>query len=121
MKNHNVKISRYDNILPIIMFLLSLQVEDFGQSTTIYCYFAIAPDAVILVEEGTNEVVFTVPCRSVIGWTSTPDSLRIYYDHGECVVLRVTCTEPDEVLEIVNRLSLLTQGCEVGLSIAWIL
>jgi hypothetical protein len=40
-------------------------------------------------------------------------SLRLYYNHGECIVLKTTNPEVDEIQEIVSRLLGVTQGCEV--------
>ena len=51
-------------------FLSHLQAEDFGQSDVANCLLGIAADNVVLVDEITKEVIFTMPSRAVIGWTS---------------------------------------------------
>ena len=41
-------------------------------------------------------------------------SLRLYYDQGECIVLRTYMSDIDEVQEVVRRLTVVTDGCEVS-------
>ncbi|XP_064624047.1 signal-induced proliferation-associated 1-like protein 1 [Lineus longissimus] len=90
----------------------AVQVEDFGQSVQVDCLLGISTEMVVVIEEETRDVVFAVHCRSVIGWTSQTNSLRLYYNHGECIVLKTTRSEGDEVQEIVSRLLAVSQGCE---------
>ena len=46
------------------------QVEDFGQSDAVSCLLGIASESIVLLDEITRDVIFTMPCRAVIGWTS---------------------------------------------------
>ena len=57
-------------IIHSLIFIVTLQVEDFGQSEVANCLLGIAAETVVLVDEITKEVIFTMPCRAVIGWTS---------------------------------------------------
>lgn len=51
------------------------------------------------------------PCiDSSTYFLSLPRSLRIYFNHSECVMVRVYPSEVDEVSEITARLSLVTRG-----------
>ena len=43
-------------------------------------------------------------------------SLRLYYDQGECIVLRTYMSDIDEVQEVVKRLTVVTDGCEVSVT-----
>ena len=43
-------------------------------------------------------------------------SLRLYYDQGECIVLRTFMSDIDEVQEVVKRLTVVTDGCEVSVT-----
>lgn len=88
----------------------NVQVDDYGQSTTINCSLGISCDTIVLLEEGINEVVFSCPTSSVLGWTSQSNSLKMYHHQGECVVIHLK--DLDETLEIVNRLSCVTAGHE---------
>ncbi|XP_013415008.1 signal-induced proliferation-associated 1-like protein 2 isoform X2 [Lingula anatina] len=92
----------------------SVQVEDFSQNSNINCFLAIAPDSVVVIEEESKDVVFTIPSKSVIGWTTGTDSIRIYYDHGECVLVKphAGCDITEELQEIISRLQVVTQGIE---------
>ena len=40
-------------------------------------------------------------------------SLRLFYNHGECVVLRTQSGDSEEVGEIISRLLTVTPGAEV--------
>ncbi len=41
----------------------------------------------------------------------------MYYNRGECLAVRTApLIDTDEVAEIVNRLKVVTRGCEVSLS-----
>ena len=44
-------------------------------------------------------------------------SLRLYYDHGECIAMRTIESEVNEVQEIVSRLENVCYGCEVNKNI----
>ena len=42
-------------------------------------------------------------------------SLRIYYNRGECLAIQTApLMDTDEITEIVNRLGVVTRGCEVN-------
>ncbi|XP_061414959.1 signal-induced proliferation-associated 1-like protein 2 isoform X1 [Lethenteron reissneri] len=74
------------------------------------CLLGISNQVVVLVDRvARSGVVFNCTTRDVIGWTSSQNALRIYYERGECIDLTVA---PDEVVEIVQRLQLVTRGCE---------
>ncbi|UYV74634.1 SIPA1L2, partial [Cordylochernes scorpioides] len=89
-----------------------VQVEDFGQATVVEAILGVSADTMVVVEETTREVIFACPCNSVLGWTSTPGSLKVFYHQGECILLRPRDSEADEVREMVARLECVTSGCE---------
>lgn len=33
------------------------------------CFLAVAADTIVLMETTSKEVIFTIPCSTVIGWT----------------------------------------------------
>lgn len=45
------------------------QVEDMGSAVQVECMLAIAADTIVLVDAASKDVIFTVPCSTVIGWT----------------------------------------------------
>ncbi|GAB1604461.1 signal-induced proliferation-associated 1-like protein 2 isoform X2 [Argonauta hians] len=92
--------------------VFSVKVEDFGLATRIDCILGIAAENVVLVEEVTKDVIFSVPNTKVLGWAIFTPSLKLYHSQGECVEIMPSSGDPDEVLEIVSRLSAVTLGCQ---------
>ena len=43
--------------------------------------------------------------------------MRLYYDQGECVALRAYQSDMDEIQEVVTRLTTVTDGCEVCVTV----
>ncbi|XP_029648674.1 signal-induced proliferation-associated 1-like protein 2 isoform X2 [Octopus sinensis] len=89
-----------------------VKVEDFGLANRIDCIFGIAAENIVLIEESTKDVIFSVPCTKVLGWTAFTTSLKLYHSQGECVEIMPSSGESDEVLEIVSCLSAVTLGCQ---------
>ena len=55
---------------------LLYQAETFGalpDGKNIPCVFGISVDSVVLVDDSTKETVFSIPSKTVIGWTSKDD------------------------------------------------
>ncbi|XP_066281266.1 signal-induced proliferation-associated 1-like protein 2 isoform X4 [Branchiostoma lanceolatum] len=88
-----------------------IQIDDFSTSTTVDCILGVSSEMFVLVDREVKEALFSTPCKSVIGWTSQTDGLKVYYNRGECVVMSCPDSEA-EVTEIVERLMRVTQGCE---------
>uniref|UniRef100_A0A8C8IUW0 Signal-induced proliferation-associated 1-like protein 2 n=1 Tax=Oncorhynchus tshawytscha TaxID=74940 RepID=A0A8C8IUW0_ONCTS len=86
--------------------------RDFGQSADIGCLLAVSNEFVVLIEEASKEVVFNCYCRDVLGWSSTSGSFRLFYERGECVVFSTQEGCWDDVREIMQRLEIVTRGCE---------
>ncbi|CAG5133751.1 unnamed protein product, partial [Candidula unifasciata] len=78
------------------------------------CLLAIAADTIVLVEKTNKDVIFTIPCSTVIGWTPQPSSLRLYFGAGECLLLRPLSAEVEEMHEIFTRLLAVTNGTETS-------
>ncbi|XP_059160500.1 signal-induced proliferation-associated 1-like protein 2 isoform X2 [Physella acuta] len=91
-----------------------VQVEDMGTASQVECLLAIAADTIVLVEETNKDVIFTIPCSTVIGWTPQPSSLRLYFGAGECLLLRPMSGEQEEMQEIITRLQAVTHGTETS-------
>ncbi|XP_071244497.1 signal-induced proliferation-associated 1-like protein 2 isoform X4 [Salvelinus alpinus] len=86
--------------------------RDFGQSADIGCLLAVSNEFVVLIEEVSKEVVFNCYCRDVLGWSATSGSVRLFYERGECVVFSTLEGCWDDVREIMQRLEIVTRGCE---------
>ncbi|BFZ07123.1 hypothetical protein BsWGS_10162 [Bradybaena similaris] len=91
-----------------------VQVEDMGTASQVECLLAIAADTIVLVEQTNKDVIFTIPCSTVIGWTPQPSSLRLYFGAGECLLLRPLSGEVEEMQEIFTRLQAVTNGTETS-------
>ncbi|CAL1536930.1 unnamed protein product, partial [Lymnaea stagnalis] len=91
-----------------------VQVEDMGTASQVECLLAVAADTIVLVEETNKDVIFTIPCSTVIGWTPQPSSLRLYFGAGECLLLRPMSGEAEEMQEIITRLKAVTHGTETS-------
>ncbi|XP_046575703.1 signal-induced proliferation-associated 1-like protein 2 isoform X1 [Haliotis rubra] len=90
----------------------NVQIEDYSNASQVECLLAMAADTVVLMEEGSKYIIFTIPCGTVIGWTLQGSSLRLYFNQGEFVLLRPISGEREEMDEIISRLSAITQGSE---------
>ncbi|XP_048453047.1 signal-induced proliferation-associated 1-like protein 2 [Rhincodon typus] len=88
--------------------------RDFGQSNDIECIVGISNEFIVLVEQDSKNVVFNCSCRDVIGWTSGLMTIKIFYERGECVLLSAMESCADDIREIVQRLELVTRGCETA-------
>ncbi|XP_066553473.1 signal-induced proliferation-associated 1-like protein 2 isoform X2 [Amia ocellicauda] len=88
--------------------------RDFGQSADIECLLGISNEFIMLIEEESKNVVFNCSCRDVIGWTSGVMSIKIFYERGECVVLSALDNCGEDIREIVQRLEIVTRGCETS-------
>lgn len=98
--------------------LWQVLLDDRGQSRQIECYLGISVDTFLLVEEepgGGGQIVFVTPCKSILGWASQTNGLRVYYHQGECVTvhMRGEGTDRDELMEVMERLKVVTQGIQV--------
>ncbi|KAL1463650.1 hypothetical protein WDU94_015386 [Cyamophila willieti] len=90
-----------------------VSLEDSRSCALLHCVLAISADSVVLVEEQSREIVFVCPARSVLGWATSSNSLRLYHHQGE--VTRFHMREGgggdrDELMEVVVRLGAATPG-----------
>jgi len=90
----------------------SMSVDDFGQSILVDCLVGISSDTLIVIEESTKQIIFACPNHSILGWTSHPSFIKIFYHQGECIVLKCKDPDLDEIAEIVIRLKAVTNGVE---------
>ncbi|KAL4641345.1 signal-induced proliferation-associated 1-like protein 2 [Arapaima gigas] len=86
--------------------------RDFGQSSDIECLLGISNEFIVLIEEESKNVVFNCSCRDVIGWTSGPMCIKVFYERGECVMFSAHENCGEDIREIVQRLEVVTRGCE---------
>lgn len=89
-----------------------MSVEDYGQSKLVDCLVGISCDTFIIIEEITKQILFACPNSSILGWTSHPSFIKIFFHQGECILLKCKDPDLDEIAEIVTRLRAVTRGCE---------
>ncbi|KAH0814360.1 hypothetical protein GEV33_008432 [Tenebrio molitor] len=94
--------------------LWQVWLDDSGQSQQIECFLGISTDTLVLIEENSKQIVFVTPCKSILGWSSQSNGLRIYHHQGECmtIYMRDAHGDRDELMEIMDRLKAVTQGVQ---------
>ncbi|XP_020834536.1 signal-induced proliferation-associated 1-like protein 3 isoform X2 [Phascolarctos cinereus] len=86
--------------------------QDFAQGVEIECILGISNEFVVLLDLRTKEVVFNCFCGDVIGWTPDSSTLKIFYGRGDHISVRASEGFPEDIREIVQRLKVMTSGCE---------
>ncbi|KAM9728762.1 signal-induced proliferation-associated protein 1 isoform 1-T3 [Menidia menidia] len=89
-----------------------------GGEQKLHCLLGVSAESVVLIERFTRRVVFNCSCRDVIGWKAVMESkeggpcLDIFYERGDSVSLSVPESQAEDIKEVVQRLELITRGCE---------
>ncbi|XP_025913030.1 signal-induced proliferation-associated 1-like protein 3, partial [Apteryx rowi] len=89
-----------------------VSAQDFAQGAEIDCVLGISNEFVVLLDLSTKEVVFNCFCGDVIGWTADASAIKIFYGRGDHIFIRAAEGGPDDIKEIVQRLKVMTSGCE---------
>lgn len=80
----------------------SVTARDYSDSVAITCRLAISSELVVLIDEATRQVVFNCYCRDIIGWSARYGEIKLFYEHGNCVLFSICDWE--DVQEITQRL-----------------
>lgn len=111
-KKEKVKPRKDAHLYSIGAIMWHVVARDFGQSADIECLLGISNEFIMLIEKDSKNVVFNCSCRDVIGWTSGLMSIKVFYERGECILLSAVDNCAEDVREIVQRLVIVTRGCE---------
>nr|DBA26951.1 TPA: hypothetical protein GDO54_011140 [Pyxicephalus adspersus] len=111
-KKEKVKPKREAHLYSTGAIVWNVIARDFGLSSDIECFLGISNEYVVLVEKESKNVVFNCSCRDVIGWTSGLMTIKLFYERGECILLSSTDNCAENVQAIVQRLEIVTRGCE---------
>eukprot|EP00070_Physeter_catodon_P030168 XP_028337062.1 signal-induced proliferation-associated 1-like protein 2 [Physeter catodon] len=111
-KKEKVKPRKDAHLFSVGAIMWHVVARDFGQSSDIECLLGISNEFIMLIEKDSKNVVFNCSCRDVIGWTSGLMSIKVFYERGECVLLSSVDNCTEDVREIVQRLGIVTRGCE---------
>lgn len=92
-------------------FCWQVVLDDSSLSTQVDCFLGISSETFVLIEEGTHQVIFVIPNRSILGWSTSGNALRVYYHQGECITINMhDVRERDEQLEVIERLRAVSFG-----------
>ncbi|GCC33991.1 signal-induced proliferation-associated 1-like protein 3 isoform X2 [Chiloscyllium punctatum] len=86
--------------------------QDYSQGVEVECILGISNEFVVVIEQGTKEVVFNCFSGDVIGWTPDASTLKIFHGRGDYIFVRMLEENVDDIKEIVQRLKIVTEGCE---------
>ncbi|XP_053461830.1 signal-induced proliferation-associated 1-like protein 2 isoform X3 [Nycticebus coucang] len=111
-KKEKVKPRKDAHLFSIGAIMWHVVARDFGLSADIECLLGISNEFIMLIEKDSKNVVFNCSCRDVIGWTSGLMSIKVFYERGECILLSSVDNCAEDVREIVQRLVIVTRGCE---------
>ncbi|KYO32686.1 signal-induced proliferation-associated 1-like protein 3 [Alligator mississippiensis] len=89
-----------------------VRARDFGRSAEVDCALAVSSELMALLDLAAKEVAFHCFCADVIGWTADAATLKVFYGRGDHVLLRAPDESPGDIQEIVQRLKIVTSGCE---------
>jgi len=91
-----------------------VEVQDHSLNKKINSVLGVSAESIVLLEIPSGAVLFATPTHSVLGWANTEFGLKIYYDHGEMLLMR--CMSSDgtqkELNSLLRRLEAVTNGEE---------
>ncbi|XP_032697037.1 signal-induced proliferation-associated 1-like protein 2 isoform X3 [Lontra canadensis] len=111
-KKEKVKPRKDAHLFSVGAIMWHVIARDFGRSADIECLLGVSNEFIMLIEKDSKNVVFNCSCRDVIGWTSGLMSIKVFYERGECILLSSVDNCAEDVREIVQRLGIVTRGCE---------
>uniref|UniRef100_H3AUV0 Signal-induced proliferation-associated 1 n=1 Tax=Latimeria chalumnae TaxID=7897 RepID=H3AUV0_LATCH len=76
------------------------------------CLLGISKEFVVLIERKSRRVLFNCSCRDVLAWTFSETTVDVFYERGEFVSMKVPEIQEDDIKEIIQRLQVVTRGCE---------
>jgi hypothetical protein len=77
-------------------------LDDSGQSALVDCYLGISTDTLVLIEERSREIVFVMPCKAVLGWSTQTNR------YGVICIEGVSLFANDELFALANALNSFT-------------
>lgn len=85
-------------------------VDDNGTGQRVEAFLGLSTDSIVLIEESSKQIIFVAPCSAILGYTTQTNSLKIYHHQGEnfTIHIRETNSDRDELMEIVDRLKIVT-------------
>ncbi|CAD5224927.1 unnamed protein product [Bursaphelenchus okinawaensis] len=100
------------NVRGALSWLVDVHDHSFNQR--ISCVLGLSAESLVLLEIPSGAVLFATPTHAILGWVNTDVGLKIYYDHGDMLLMRCCTTEGNdrELNALLKRLSSVTNGEE---------
>uniref|UniRef100_A0A158Q804 Rap-GAP domain-containing protein n=1 Tax=Elaeophora elaphi TaxID=1147741 RepID=A0A158Q804_9BILA len=91
-----------------------VEVHDHSQNQSITCVLGVSGETLAVLEMPSGEVICAIPTHSIIGWANMDLGLKIYFDHGDMLLLRCCTTDNSdrELTALIRRLECVTKGDE---------
>ncbi|VIO98373.1 Rap/ran-GAP family protein [Brugia malayi] len=91
-----------------------VEVHDHSQNQSITCVLGLSSETLAILEMPSGQVICAIPTHSIIGWANTDSGLKIYFDHGDVLLLRCRTTDNSdrELTALIRRLECVTKGDE---------
>ncbi|CAJ0586191.1 unnamed protein product, partial [Mesorhabditis spiculigera] len=92
-----------------------VDVHDFSMNQRVSCVLGLSYDALVLIERPSGTPIFITPTHSIIGWANTEMGLKIYYDHGDMLLMRCVASSESsdaELQTLLERLNNVSKGDE---------
>ncbi|VDK83949.1 unnamed protein product [Litomosoides sigmodontis] len=89
-----------------------VEVHDHSQNQSIACILGVSGETFAILEMPSGEVIFAIPTHSIIGWANVDSGLKIYFDHGDVLLLRCYATDSSdrELSALIRRLECVTKA-----------
>ncbi|CAD5231680.1 unnamed protein product [Bursaphelenchus xylophilus] len=100
------------NVRGALSWLVDVHDHSFNQR--ISCVLGLSAESLVLLEIPSGAVLFATPTHAILGWVNTDVGLKIYYDHGDMLLMRCCTTEGNdrELHALLKRLAAVTNGEE---------
>ncbi|KAI6233275.1 Signal-induced proliferation-associated 1-like protein 2 [Aphelenchoides fujianensis] len=91
-----------------------VDVHDHSFNRRISCVLGVSAETLVLLEVPSGTVLFATPTHSILGWASSDGGLKIFYDHGDMLLMRCCTTDGTdrELSALLKRLESVTNGEE---------
>ncbi|XP_043916432.1 signal-induced proliferation-associated 1-like protein 2 isoform X2 [Protopterus annectens] len=90
----------------------NVMVRDVRRNADLLCLLGISFQFLILIEQRYRRVVFNCSCQDVLAWTFSETTMDVFYGKGGYISLKVAEGQEEDIKEIVQRLQIVTRGCE---------
>eukprot|EP00794_Sanderia_malayensis_P017264 gene17264-18988_t len=76
------------------------------------CHMAISTMIIVLIDKSSKGILASIPCKTVIGWRTVGNSMKLYYNNGQGLNICLVDEDISEMAFVINRLKAVTPGCE---------